>query len=55
MNEEDQLYHESGFFVRLLLLWSSSLSTLVQRIIQLIEDISEAGFWKSKEIQVIND
>jgi len=55
MNEEDQLYHESGLFVRFLSLWSSTLSTLVQRIIQLTEDISKDGFGKSKEIQVIND
>jgi len=54
MDEEDQLYHQSGLFVRFLSSWSSSLPTLVQRIIQLAEDIAQAGFWKSKEIEIIN-
>jgi hypothetical protein len=46
MDEEDQLYHQSGSFVRFLSLWSSSLPTLVQRIGQLSRDIAQAGFWK---------
>jgi hypothetical protein len=54
MDEEDQLYHQSGSFVRFLSSWSSSLPTLVQRIKQLTEDIAQAGFWKSKEIQIMN-
>ncbi len=54
MQEEEQLYHQSGLFVRFLSSWSSSLPTLAQRIIQLANDIAKAGFWKTKEINIIN-
>jgi hypothetical protein len=54
MDEEQQLYHQSGLFVRFLSSWSSSLPTLEQRIKQLTKDIAKEGFWKSKEIEIIN-
>jgi len=54
MDEEQQLYHQSGSFVRFLSSWSSSLSTLDQRIIQLAKDIAQAGFWNSKEVEIMN-
>jgi hypothetical protein len=49
MEDEDQLYHQSGSFVRFLASWSSSHLTLIERIIQLARDIAQAGFWQSKE------
>ena len=54
MKEEEQLYHQSGAFVRFLSSWSSSSPTLVQRIIQLTTAIADAGFWKSDETKIIN-
>ena len=54
MIEEDQLYHQSDPFVRFLASWSSSLPTLEQRISQLSRDIAQAGFWKDKEIELID-
>ena len=54
MKEEDQLYHQSGSFVRFLSAWSSSSPTLVQRIIQLSKAIADAGFWQSDETEIIN-
>ncbi|UJR32727.1 hypothetical protein I4U23_020186 [Adineta vaga] len=53
MDEENQLYHQSGSFVRFLVSWSSTLPTLIERILRLSKDISQAGFWKSEEINVI--
>ncbi|CAF1129118.1 unnamed protein product [Rotaria magnacalcarata] len=54
MDEEYQLYHQSGSFARFLSSWSSSLPTLVQRIMQLANDIAKAGFWNSQEIQIMD-
>jgi hypothetical protein len=54
MQEEEQLYHQTGSFVRFLSSWSSSLPTLAKRIMKLAEDIAKAGFWKSQEIEIIN-
>jgi hypothetical protein len=53
MDDEDQLYHQSGSFVRFLASWSSSHYTLVERIIQLARDIAQAGFWQSKEATIM--
>ena len=49
MDDEGQLYHQSGSFVRFLASWSSSHPTLIERISQLARDIAQAGFWQSKE------
>ena len=54
MDEEEQLYHQSGSFVRFLSSWSSQLPTLPQRINQLTKDIAQNGFWKSNEIEIMN-
>ena len=54
MIEEDQLYHQTGSFVRFLSAWSSSSPTLVQRILQLTRAIADAGFWKLDETKIIN-
>ena len=54
MDEEYQLYHQSGSFVRFLAQWTSSYPTLIERIAQLANDIAHAGFWKSSEVEIIN-
>ncbi|CAF2936853.1 unnamed protein product, partial [Rotaria sp. Silwood2] len=54
MDDEYQLYHESGSFVRFLVSWSSSYSLLWKRIAQLARDIAQAGFWKSKEVNIMD-
>ncbi|CAF3947440.1 unnamed protein product [Rotaria sp. Silwood2] len=54
MDDEYQLYHESGSFVRFLVSWSSSYSLLSKRIAQLARDIAQAGFWKSKEVNIMD-
>jgi hypothetical protein len=53
MEDEDQLYHQSGSFVRFLASWSSSHRLLIKRIIQLAEDVAQAGFWQSKETTIM--
>ena len=53
MDDEEQLYHQSGSFVRFLASWSSSHLTLVERIRQLAHDVAEAGFWQSKEATIM--
>lgn len=53
MIEEEQLYHQSGSFVRFLSSWSSTSSTLVERIRELTTAIADAGFWKSDETKII--
>ena len=54
MNDEYQLYHQSGSFVRFLSSWSSSHDSLWKRIAQLARAIAHAGFWQSKEIEIID-
>jgi hypothetical protein len=54
MDDEYQLYHQSSSFVRFLASWSSSHRLLPQRIAQLARDIAQAGFWHSKEIDIID-
>jgi hypothetical protein len=54
MDDEYQLYHQSSSFVRFLASWSSSHRLLPQRIAQLARDIAEAGFWHSKEVDIID-
>ncbi len=54
MDDEYQLYHQSGSFVRFLSSWSSSHNSLPKRISQLARDIAQAGFWKSKEIYIMD-
>jgi hypothetical protein len=53
MEDENQLYHQSGSFVRFLASWSSSHRLLIERIIQLARDIAQAGFWQSKEATIM--
>ena len=53
MDDEYQLYHQSGSFVRFLASWSSTHLTLVKRISQLAHDIAQAGFWQSKEATIM--
>nr|ACC43950.1 unknown [Philodina roseola] len=54
MQEEDQLYHQSGSFVRFLASWTSPERTLIRRIALLARDIAQAGFWHSNEINIID-
>ena len=44
----------SGSFVRFLSSWSSSHDSLWKRIAQLARAIAHAGFWQSKEIEIID-
>ena len=53
MDDEGQLYHESGSFVRFLASWSSSHRSLIKRISQLAYDIAQAGFWQSEEATIM--
>ncbi|CAF4626773.1 unnamed protein product, partial [Didymodactylos carnosus] len=52
--DEQQMYHESGKFVRFLNTWNSSLPSLFQRIKQLATDIVHNGYWNMLEIDLIN-
>ena len=54
MDDEGQLYHQSGSFVRFLASWTSTKQTLRERIGQLARDVAEAGFWKSKEVDIMD-
>ena len=54
MDDEAQLYHQSGSFARFLAAWSSSLPSLAERIAQLAKDVAQAQFWQSKEIAIMN-
>ncbi len=54
MDDEGQLYHQSGPFVRFLSSWSSSHRSLAKRIAQLARDIAQAGFWQSKEVDIMD-
>ncbi|CAF1684991.1 unnamed protein product, partial [Adineta ricciae] len=54
MDDEYQLYHQSASFVRFLASWSSSNPSLVGRIRELARDISRGGFWKWKEVEIID-
>ncbi|CAF4045241.1 unnamed protein product, partial [Rotaria sordida] len=54
MNDEYQLYHQSGSSVRFLVSWSSSQRLLSKRIGQLARDIAQAGFWQPKEVDIMN-
>jgi hypothetical protein len=54
MDDEYQLYHQSGSFVRFLTSWSSSHHSLAERIGQLARDIAQAGFWQSKEVDIMD-
>jgi hypothetical protein len=54
MDEEYQLYHQSGSFVRFLASWSSSHRSLAGRIAQLARDIAQAGYWQSKEVDIMD-
>ena len=52
MDDEYQFYHQSGSFVRFLSSWSSSQTSLYDRIAQLARDIADGGFWDSKEVNI---
>ena len=54
MDDEYQLYHQSDSFVRFLTSWSSSDRSLYKRIAKLARDIAQAGFWHSKEVDIID-
>ena len=54
MDDEYQLYHQSSSFVEFLRSWSSSYTLLSKRISQLAKDIANAGFWDSKEADIMN-
>ncbi|UJR23246.1 hypothetical protein I4U23_026266 [Adineta vaga] len=54
MDDEYQLYHQSASFVRFLASWSSSNPSLVGRIRELARAISQGGFWKWKEVEIID-
>ena len=54
MEEENDLYKKSGSFARFLTYWSSSRSSLAERIAQLTKDIAKAGFWQWQEVDIMN-
>ena len=54
MDDEYQLYHQSGSFVRFLASWTSSLPTLPQRIATLARHIAHEKFWKPLETEIID-
>jgi hypothetical protein len=54
MDDEYQLYHQSGSFVRFLASWSSTKRSLAERISQLARDIAKGGFWQSKEVDIMD-
>ncbi|CAF1198790.1 unnamed protein product [Adineta steineri] len=54
MEKEQQLYNQSGSFVRFLASWSSSFSSLPKKIAQLARDIAQSGFWHQNEISIID-
>ena len=54
MDDEYQLYHQSGSFVRFLSSWSSSHSSLYERIGQLARDVADGGFWDWKEVDIMD-
>jgi hypothetical protein len=53
MDDEGQLYHESGSFVRFLASWSSPHRLFIERIRQLAQDIAHEGFWQVKEATIM--
>lgn len=53
MQEEHDLYQKSGSFARFLTLWSSSLPSLPERIVQLARAIAQAHFWDHEEIEIM--
>ena len=54
MDDEYQLYHQSGSFARFLSSWSSSHSSLYERIGQLARDVADGGFWDWKEVDIMD-
>ncbi|CAF4428618.1 unnamed protein product, partial [Didymodactylos carnosus] len=54
MDEEQQMYHQSGKFVRFLDQWQSSLPTLFERISQISRDIAQQEFWDKSETDMID-
>ncbi|CAF1513559.1 unnamed protein product [Didymodactylos carnosus] len=54
MDDEQQMYHESGKFARFLTQWSSSAQSLFERILELADDIVQAGYWKSNEVEIMS-
>ncbi|CAF3330409.1 unnamed protein product, partial [Rotaria sp. Silwood2] len=54
MKEEQQMYQESGQFVRFLATWNSSSTSLFERIRSLAHDIVHAGFWNRAEENYLN-
>ncbi|CAF1174619.1 unnamed protein product, partial [Didymodactylos carnosus] len=54
MDDEQQLYHQSGQFVRFLIEWTSPAESLFQRISQLASDIATNSFWNQKEVDILN-
>ncbi|CAF1390018.1 unnamed protein product [Didymodactylos carnosus] len=54
MDEEQQMYHQSGKFVRFLDKWQSSLPTLFERISQISRDIAQQQFWDKSETDMID-
>ncbi|CAF4731640.1 unnamed protein product, partial [Rotaria sp. Silwood1] len=54
MDDEYQLYHQSGSFVSFLVSWSSSYNLLSKRIAQLAKDIAQAGFWQSNKVDIMD-
>ena len=53
MDDEYQLYHQSASFARFLTTWSSSLPSLVNRILQLTSDLVQAKFFDPREIEIM--
>ena len=54
MDDEYRLFNQSSSFVDFLRSWSSSHHSLSKRISQLAKDIANAGFWNSKEVDIMN-
>ncbi|CAF4821194.1 unnamed protein product [Rotaria sp. Silwood1] len=54
MDDEYQLYHQSGSFVSFLVSWSSSYNLISKGIAQLAKDIAQAGFWQSNKVDIMD-
>ena len=54
MDDEQQIYHQSGKLVRFLNSWKSTAPTLLARILQLSKDMASNHFWNADENDIIH-
>ncbi|CAF1511970.1 unnamed protein product, partial [Didymodactylos carnosus] len=53
MDDEQQMYHQSGKLVRFLDSWKSSGENLFERISQLTSAMAKASYWNALEVDII--